>query len=177
MDAKAYRAGVAGLYAAEVLGEALASRWLELASDPEQKYKLGLFLQLESEAKVRLRPLLARHGLSLVEEASLKAAGAAEAERFAALPWRKAMATLAKLALPYARRFEALLSAAPPEDVPLVVFMVDHEESVARIAAREAAGEAIMDRELTVMLAHPIARARPHRHPRRAQRAARRPRR
>ena len=29
--------------------------------------ELGLFLQLESEAKVRLRPLLARHVISLAD--------------------------------------------------------------------------------------------------------------
>lgn len=61
MDKNTYLAGVAELYAAEVLGEGLASRWLELATDPDQKYKLGLFLQLESESKIKLRPLLARH--------------------------------------------------------------------------------------------------------------------
>ena len=54
MDHQAYLAGIAELYAAEVLGEGLASRWLELNSNPDQKYKLALFLQLESEAKVRL---------------------------------------------------------------------------------------------------------------------------
>lgn len=60
MDKNAYVEGVAALYAAEVLGEGLASRWLQLTSEPVHQYKLGLFLQLESEAKVRLRPLLAR---------------------------------------------------------------------------------------------------------------------
>ena len=159
MDRNAYLAGVAALYAAEVLGEGLASRWLERASDPDQKYRLGLFLQLESEAKVRLRPLLARHGLSLVEDESQRAAGAAVADRFAALPWKDAMATLAELALPYVHRFQALLAAAPPEDVPLVQFMVDHERSVVSIAGREAAGEGIMDRELSAMLAYPLVRA------------------
>ena len=158
VDRKTYLAGVSALYAAEVLGEGLASRWLELAADPGQKYKLSLFLQLETEAKARLRPLLARHGLSLVEDAGQRAAGAAAADRFAAMPWSEAMATLAELALPYAQRFEVLLAAAPPADVPLVLFMVDHERNVARIAAREAAGEDVMDRELLVMLAHPIAR-------------------
>ena len=67
MEQVAYLAGIAELYGAEVLGEGLASRWLELSSNPDQKYKLSLFLQLESEAKVRLRPLLARYGLDLVE--------------------------------------------------------------------------------------------------------------
>ena len=46
----------------------------------------------------------------------------------------------------------------PPEDVPLVLFMVDHERSVMRMAEREAAGESVMDRELLVMLAYPIPR-------------------
>jgi hypothetical protein len=158
MDSPTYLAELAELYAAEVLGEALANRWLELASDPDEKYKLGLFLQLESEAKVRLRPMLARHGISLIEEARHKAAGVSEAEEFAAQPWREAMATLAKLALPYAHRFEALLQVAKPQDVPLVRFMVDHELSVSRIAEREAAGEPAMANELIVKLAHPIAR-------------------
>jgi hypothetical protein len=70
MDHDAYLTGIAELYAAEVLGEGLASRWLELSSEPDQKYKLELFLQLESEAKVRLRPLLARYGLNFVEQQS-----------------------------------------------------------------------------------------------------------
>ena len=50
------------------------------------------------------------------------------------------------------------LDAAQPADVPLVLFMVDHEQSIVRIAAKEAVGEGIMDRELLVMLSHPIAR-------------------
>jgi len=51
-----------------------------------------------------------------------------------------------------------MLDAAPQEDVPLVRFMVDHEQSVARIAERESLGESAMESELVVMLAHPIAR-------------------
>lgn len=159
MDKNTYLAGIGALYAAEVLGEGLASRWLELTTDPDQKYKLSLFLQLESESKVKLRPLLARHGLSLVEDERQRAAGAAVADRFASAPWKDAMATLADLALPYVHRFQALLDAAPPEDVPFILFMVDHEQSIVRIAAQEAAGKGSMDRELLVMLSHPIGRA------------------
>jgi len=157
MEREEYLRGIASLYAAEVLGEGLASRWLELCSNREHQYNLSLFLQLESEAKVKLRPLLARYGLSLVEDQGQRAAGASVAEQFAAVPWRDAMATLAELALPYVHRFQALLDVAPPEDVPWVRFMVDHEQSVVRIAGREAAGEAVMAGELAVMLAHPFA--------------------
>jgi hypothetical protein len=157
MDREEYLLGIASLYAAEVLGEGLASRWLELCSDRKQRYNLSLFLQLESEAKVRLRPLLARHGLTLVEDQRQRAAGASVAEQFAAVPWREAMATLAELALPYVHRFQALMDVAPPEDVPWIRFMVDHERTIVRIAGREAAGESIMASELVVMLSHPFA--------------------
>jgi hypothetical protein len=158
MDREAYLAGIAELYAAEVLGEGLASRWLELSSTPDQKYKLALFLQLESEAKVRLRPLLARHSLDLVEDPRQRSEGAAVAEKFAAMPWKDAMATLADLARPYFERFQALLAVASPEDAPLVNFMVAHEGAVIRIAQREAAGDGSMDRELLSMLSYPLVR-------------------
>jgi hypothetical protein len=158
MHHDAYLTGVAELYAAEVLGEGLASRWLELAATPDQKYKLSLFLQLESEAKVRLRPLLSRRGLNLVEDERQRAAGAAAAEKFASMPWKAAMAELAVLAAPYRDRFQKLLDAAPADDVPLVSFMVDHEASVIRMAQREAAGDGSVEHELLPMLLCPMAR-------------------
>lgn len=159
MDHPSYLAGIAELYAAEVLGEALASHWLSLTTDPEQRYKLALFLQLESEAKVRLRPLLARYGIDLVEDPGLKAEAAEAAEQFAAKPWQQAMAELSDLAIPYQKRFEALLDHAPPEDQPLVRFMAVHEREVSRIARLEATGQGSMADELVVMLAHPLPRA------------------
>ena len=126
MDKQDYLAGIGELYAAEVLSEALANRWLELTTDPIERYKIGLFLQLESEAKVRLRPLLARYGISLVEDEKQKAASVAEAEHFATHPWKEAMTALSPLCLPYANRFQSLLEVAPPEDAPLLRFMIDH---------------------------------------------------
>ncbi len=158
MDQDAYRARIGELYAAEVPGEGLASRWLELSSNPDQRYKLALFLQLESEAKVRLRPLLARHGIEVVEDQGQRSAGAAVAEKFAAMPWKEAMATFADFARPYLERFQALLAVALPEDAPLVRFMVAREGSVIRVAQREAAGDECMDLELLPMLSYPLAR-------------------
>jgi hypothetical protein len=158
MDDDAYLAGIAELYAAEVLGEGLASRWLELSAVPDHKYKLALFLQLESEAKVRLRPLLARRGLNLVEDERQRSAGAAVAAKFASMPWRAAMAELAVLARPYLDRFQALLDAAPFEDVPWISFMVAHEAAVIGFAQREARGDESTERDLLPMLLCPIAR-------------------
>jgi len=54
----------------------------------------------------------AGHGLILVEDQRHRSDGAAVAEKFASMPWRVAMATLADLAHPYLEGFRALLAAA-----------------------------------------------------------------
>jgi hypothetical protein len=148
--------GVAELYSGEVIGEGLASRWLALAESSEQKFKLSLFLQLESEAKVRLRPLLARLCLSLVEDASQRSAGAAAAEQFAKQPWVDAMQSLADLSRPYLRRYEALLHAARESDLANIAFMVAHEQAVVTIAEKESQGDPSSTVELQRLLAYPF---------------------
>jgi hypothetical protein len=158
MDQDEYRAGVLELYLGEVVGEGGASRWLELTTAPEQQYKLALLLQLESEAKARLRPFLWRHHLSLVEEPGHRTAGAELADKFSSMPWKTAMAELAAFARPYLERYQTLLSSAPPEDLPWVRFMVEHERAVVRFAEREAQGDRDSDHELLPLLLFPITR-------------------
>lgn len=156
MDRKAYLEGVAALYSGEVWGEAFASRWLEQCTDPHQKHALSMVLQMESEAKVRLRPLLAALGLSLVEEEGQRAAGASAVEPFIALEWPAAMRALADLARPYRAHYQTVLDAAPPSDAPMIAYMVAHERALTRFAERSAAGDRLADEELLPLLAHPL---------------------
>jgi hypothetical protein len=158
MDHDQYRAEVLELYLGEVIGEGGASRGLELTTVPEQQYKLALLLQLESEAKARLRPFLWRHRLSLVEEPGHRTAGAEAADKFSSMPWTAAMAELAAFARPFLERYQALLSNAPREDLPWVRFMVEHERAVVHFAEREAQGEPDSDHELLPLLLFPITR-------------------
>jgi hypothetical protein len=74
------------------------------------------------------------------------------------MSWRAALADLAVLAAPFRDRFQALLNVAPPEDVPWVSFMVNHETAVVRIAQREAEGGRSMEHGLLPMLLYPMAR-------------------
>jgi hypothetical protein len=156
MDRRTYLEGVAALYSGEVWGEAFASRWLEQCTDPHHRHALSMVLQMESEAKVRLRPLLAALGLSLVEEEGQRAAGGAAVEPFIALAWPEAMRALADLARPYQAQYQTLLEAAPPADAPMIRYMVCHEEALTRFAERSAAGDALADTELLPLLAHPL---------------------
>ena len=136
-----YRAGVSRLYQGEVWGEGFFSALLA-GRPPEQAYAVSLLLQIESEAKVRLRPLLWRHGLSLVEDEAGRAAGIAAAARFRGLPWPEAMRELAALVHPYISRYAALAARAPPEDRPAVEYMVGHEQALYDFATLAAAGDA-----------------------------------
>ncbi len=156
MDRKTYLEGIAALYSGEVWGEAFASRWLEQCTDAGHKHVLSMVLQMESEAKVRLRPLLAALGLSLIEEEAQRAAGAAAVADYSKLSWPDAMRAMARLARPYRDQYQALLDAAPAADAPMVGYMVAHEQALMGYAARVAAGDADADAELLPLLAHPL---------------------
>jgi hypothetical protein len=156
MDRTAYLEGVAALYSGEVWGEAFASCWLKQCTDRRQIHVLSMLLQMESEAKVRLRPLLAALGLSLIEAEEQRAAGAAAVAAYSRLAWPDAMRALADLARPYRDQYQVLLDAAPPSDAPMVGYMVRHEQAIVRYAERIAAGDSQADAELLPLLAHPL---------------------
>ena len=159
MEKSEYVTGIGELYAAEVLGEGLANRWLELAVDPIQKYKLGLFLQLESEAKVRLRPLLSRLGLSVVEEESVRREGEARADRVAAQPWSATLSEWGAWIAQAIRDYQTLARTAPAEDRETLEYMVRHEQVLAAFLAGERAeqGAAALAPVLD-FLSHPLPR-------------------
>ena len=140
MDLDAYLAGITELYQAEIIGEGLFSTLLSSCA-PEHAHGMALLLQLEGEAKIRLRPLLWRRGISLVENQPMREAGIREAERLGRMPWRGAMRELAELVIPYRDRYRALAAVASKDDRPYVEFMVNHELTVLRFAELAAAGD------------------------------------
>ena len=150
-----YLEGVTELYQAEIIGEGLFSTLL--ATCPaEHAYGMALLLQLEGEAKVRLRPFLWRLGISVVENQAMRATGIEEAGKLSQMPWRAAMLELAELAKPYRDRYRALAAAAPASDQPHVGFMVNHEVTVMRFAELAAAGDDTAAHELVrSQLEHP----------------------
>ena len=87
MNASKYRQGVAEMYQGELLGEALFSRAASLARTDDQRFKLCVLLQLETETKARLRPLVARLGLNLVEDEAVRAEGLRLGSEIGSLPW------------------------------------------------------------------------------------------
>ena len=136
-----YLRGVMAVYQGEVLGEGLFSRLAALATTDDRRRKFSHLLQLESEAKVRLRPLLARLGLSIVEDETQRSAGLQLAERLAEQPWDALLATFLADIDGYIREYQAIADAAPPEDREPLRFMVRHEQALRGFIEQEMAGQ------------------------------------
>jgi hypothetical protein len=115
---KAFQECLVDIYKGEVLGESLFSEILAAVTSPSQVYVLGSMLQLETEAKATLRPLLARLGLDLKEDRASRANGRATAAKLNRLPWTERFAaihdSIVKMFLP---RYLMLSSLITPKAV------------------------------------------------------------
>ncbi len=141
MSLDQYRAALSEQYQGEVFGEVLASRMLQQFTSARQQYLLASLLQIETETKARLRPAVARLGISLVETDESRSAAI---ELFAAmedLDWIAAMALLAQVLAAPVESYREMAEIAPPEYRDLADSMVVHEWSVHRFAELEASGE------------------------------------
>jgi len=140
VEIEQYLAGIRELYQGEVLGEGLTSQLLAICAD-EEKFVVSLLLQVESEAKVRLRPFLFKLGISVQEDESMREAGVAFAATLKDVPWRTAVAELAELSKPYLERYRLLEAAAPAADLEHVSYMVAHEQAIVDYFELEACGK------------------------------------
>jgi hypothetical protein len=153
MDDDAYLKGIVELYQGEVLGEVVFDQFLRTSENDEQRYKIATMLQLETETKARLRPLVLRRGLELGEDPTYRAEGMAIAEAMGALPWRDKMSALYEtLRDRFVPRYKEIAAMAPPEDADVTASMVEHESALLEMARREVSGMADRSVESVVAL-------------------------
>jgi len=117
MRIEEYLAGITELYQGEIIGEGLFSTLLATCPQ-EHAYGMALLLQLESEAKVRLRPapfwrlgIVGRGGSSPCALLAFKLLTQAEANARGGRQWSE----LAELVKPYLARYQALEAAGRPD--------------------------------------------------------------
>ncbi len=151
------------VYRGEQLGEVAFEGMLVAAEGPEQRYLLGTLLQLETEAKAMLRPLLVRCGLPLRNDPEAAAGGAQAAEQWNALPWVERFQLLRDIVnttyLPRYRELGTLVS--PEEDAEtarVARFMGDHEASLIVMSDRVIAGEPDPAAPVAALLHFPLPR-------------------
>jgi len=129
------------LYQGEVLGEAVFARFAARESDPMRRYKWESLLQLESETKVRLRPFLARLGLS-ISDADVKDRADGFAQNYSTTPWADQMKTLIEVTDFFLGKFREVAAFAPEGDRSITQSMIAHEQAIQDFAKLELAGNA-----------------------------------
>src|SRR3974390_3287807 len=103
------------LYESEILGEAVFRALVLEAKNPRERYHLGTLLQLETETKARLRPLLYKHGVSLDEGMDLSLLDIA-VPTYRDLTWPEFAAANIPIIEDFIGRFEAIVKIGDDAD-------------------------------------------------------------
>lgn len=142
MSLEDYKAGLSEQYQGEVTGEVAMNCLLSKFRSPWQQYLLGTALQLETETKARLRPILIQLGIDIRESEDSREAGVGLGQLVETLDWRGSMELLAQALGPYVSRYQEIAEIAPPQYKEIAEVMVEHERSIQQLFAQEALGTA-----------------------------------
>ena len=134
-------------YHGEQFGEAVFEALLEKIETDEQRYVAGTLLQLETEGKALIRPVLSRLGLPLDTNAAKRAEGGSAVEALIELPWRdkfNAMAaSIRARGLPQYEALATLVSAEEDAEAhALAEFLGTHERAILAASENIAADRA-----------------------------------
>jgi len=140
----------------EVFGEAVSLALLEVARNDREKFHLATLLQLETETKARLRPLLYRYGISLAEPVPAEQVEET-VKRYLASSWEDFSAGNTAVVQEFLARFQEIARIGPEEDQEMLESMVKHEQAILRWFDMEGRGE--REGSLDAMIAelkHPL---------------------
>lgn len=135
-----YLATLTLYYEEEVEGEAYFAALADRLGDPEERRKMQMMADVETHAAAAVRPLLEKYALSPRNREDLHASGRASAAKakgdFAGFmaAWRKSFPA-------YMDDFNRLETMAPPEDLPRLKVLTNHEIAAIEFLEREAKGD------------------------------------
>ena len=135
-----FKQDLSDLYQGEVIGEIAINGMLGSFDDPVQRYKLATILQLETETKARLRPVLMELGIDLAETTEARQAGLEMAAAMQGLNWQATMDGLRDVIKPYVDRYREIAAGAPEQYKVVAQSMLVHEQSLYDFIVQELAG-------------------------------------
>ena len=135
MVSRLYKECLIDIYLGEQQGEAIFDTVLRNASDSKEQYVLGSFLQLETEGKARIRPLLSRLGISTADDSGAKAEAAKLAESMSQMSWRDQFSLMAQgIENTFLAKYQELATLVTEDEDPeayrLAKFMGEHEYAI-----------------------------------------------
>ncbi len=140
MSSRTYPASVRELYESEIFGEAFLGALVSSTRNEREAYHIGSVLQLETETKARLRPLLMKHGLTLDESMELPPMSDF-VTAFRAVSWADFMKANVPAIQTYLTSFEEIVAIGPEQDREVLQSMVAHESAILKWATLESEGE------------------------------------
>ncbi len=141
MSLAEFKEGLAEMYHGERAGEVFCCGLLERFDSPQHQYKLATLLQLETEAKARLRPAAWELGVDLVELDESRKMGHDLLKGCEGMDWKGLMTHLETLVEPYLKRYSEIAEIAPPEYKDVADSMVVHVASERTFARLEVSGD------------------------------------
>lgn len=128
------------LIESEIFGETVSLALLKVAKTDRDRYHFATLLQLETETKARLRPLLYKHGISLAEDMSLEQVSEV-VQGYLAGTWEEFAAANKAVVETFLGRFREIAAAGPEEDREILESMIRHETAILRWFDMEARGD------------------------------------
>ena len=135
-----YPACLRDLIESEIFGEAVSLALLEVAKNERDRYHFSTLLQLETETKARLRPLLYKHDVPLTEVAPLEQVNEV-VQGYLASSWEDFAAANKEVVQNFLERFRQIAEAGPAEDREILQSMIRHESAILRWFDMESRGE------------------------------------
>lgn len=127
------------LIESEIFGEAVSLALLEVAKTDRDRYHFGTLLQLETETKARLRPLLYRYGVSLSEGMPLEQIDDI-VQGYLDSSWEAFAAANIDIVKGFLSQFQEIAAAGPDEDREILESMIRHEKAILRWFEMESRG-------------------------------------
>jgi hypothetical protein len=124
----------------EIFGEAVSLALLEVARNEREKFHFATLLQLETETKARLRPLLYRYGISLAEPVPTEQIEGT-VNLYLASSWEDFAAENKAVVQEFLDRFQEIARIGPEKDRDILESMVRHEQAILRWFDMESRGE------------------------------------
>lgn len=135
-----YPACLRDLIESEIFGEAVSLALLDVAKNDRDRYHFATLLQLETETKARLRPLLYNHGVSLSEQIPHDQVNEV-VQGYLASSWEDFAAANREVVENFLQRFREIAEGGPAEDREILLSMIRHESAILKWFEMESRGE------------------------------------
>ena len=131
---KKFKECLSEVYLGEQAGEMIFNSLLTMAEDDDQRYIFSNMLQLETEGKAIMRPLLVKLGIQIEENITLRNQGLEMAESFKGITFKEQFENIYQSVknyyLPQYEELSALVDEEDSEAYFIANFMGEHERSI-----------------------------------------------